>query len=106
MSVATSNSKRPLRKPFQGVFALALGAVGMQHGDGVVVAFEQMGDAVGAVFGAAENNHGLVIDAFEHFAQQIALLVFGDGIDDVLDSFRRGAARTDLDGLRDCASPI
>ena len=46
-----------IAKSAQGLLAFALGAVGVQHGDGMVAAPKQAGDAVGAVFGAAENNH-------------------------------------------------
>jgi hypothetical protein len=55
------------------------------------------GDAVGAVLGAAENQHGIVIHAFEQLDEQIGFLHGGDGIDDVLDRFGGRAARADLD---------
>ena len=90
----------------QGLLALALGAVGMQDGDGVIVALEQAGDAVGAVFGAAEDDDGIVIDALEEFAQQVALLVLGHGINDVLDGVRRGCGACRSRWFAGCASPI
>ena len=64
-------------KAAQGLFAFALGAVGMQHGHGVVVALEQVRDAVGAVFRAAEDDHRVVIHAVQQFEQQVGLLRFG-----------------------------
>ena len=47
------------------MLALTLGAVGMKDGDGVIVALEQMCDAISPMLGAAENKHRLIIDAFE-----------------------------------------
>ena len=72
----------------------------MQHRNGVVVAFEQVRNTVGAVLGAAEDDDGLVIHPLQNLAQQIALLVLGHRIDDVLDGVSHGAARADLNGLR------
>jgi hypothetical protein len=95
-----------LAKTLQGLFAFSLRAVGMQHGDGVVGALEQSGDAVRAVFRAAENEDGIVIHALEQFEQQVSFLRVGNGIDDVLDGFRRRAARADLDGFGTVHRPL
>src|SRR5581483_8002150 len=80
-------------------FAFELAAVGMEQGEGEVVEFKDLGDAVGAVFGAAENDDGIVVHALEEFTEEVAFLVLGDGVDDVLDGFGGGAARANLDGL-------
>ena len=56
------------KKNFIGTFALR--AVGMQNGDGVVGALERGGDAVGAVLGAAENDHGIVVHMIEQREQR------------------------------------
>ena len=45
----------------QRLLAFALGAVGMQHGHGVIAPLEQAGDAVRAVLRPAEDEHGIVI---------------------------------------------
>ena len=60
----------PITKAAQSLLAFALRSVGMKDSDGVVVAFEQMGDAVGAVFGAAKDDDRVVVDAFEQFEEQ------------------------------------
>ena len=93
-------------KAAQGLLALALGAVRVQHGHGVVVSLEQMRDAVGAVFGAAEDKHRLVIHALEELEHQIGLLRVGHGVDHMLDCVLRRAAQADLDGLRISHCPL
>jgi hypothetical protein len=40
----------------------------MEHGDGGIVFLEQMGDAIGAMLGAAEDDDGFAHDALEQFA--------------------------------------
>src|SRR6185369_8729950 len=74
-------------KTIQGLFALALGAVGMQHRDRVVIALEQARDSVGAIFCSAENDYRVVIDTFEQLEQQIGLLRIRYRINNVLYRF-------------------
>lgn len=91
--------KAAFTEPLQSLFALALGAVGMQDGHGVVRAFQGMRHAVGAVFGAAEDDHRIVMHRVEELEEQVGFLHIGHGIDDVLDGLGRRTARADLDGF-------
>src|ERR1700722_3336380 len=59
-----------------------------------------MRDAIGTMFGPAENYDRVVIHPLKQLAQQVALLVLSHRIDDVLDGVGRGPARADLDRLR------
>ena len=52
-------------KTGERLLAFALRAVGMQHGHGVVVALEQLRDAVRAVLRPAKNQNRIVIHALE-----------------------------------------
>ena len=52
------------------LFALALGAIGMQDGYGMVISFKHAGRAVGPLFGAAKNDNGVVVDAFKQFEEK------------------------------------
>jgi hypothetical protein len=84
----------------QGLFSFALAAVRMDDGDGVFVLLEEARDFIRAVFGAAENNDGLVMDLVEKGAEEVGFLIVGDGVDNVFDHFRGGALLADFDGLR------
>jgi len=83
----------------EGLFAFALGAVGMENRDGVVILFEHVPDSVSAIFGAAKNDDRIVFDVVEEGAEEIGFLILGDGVDDVFNGFGRGAAGADFDGL-------
>ena len=106
MSVATSTSNRPSRKPCQRLLALLLGAVGMQHRHRVVVAFQRVRNAVGPVLGAAEDKHRIVVDPLEQLEQQIGLLRIGNRIDDMLDRFGGRAAGANFNRLRIVHGPL
>src|SRR5258705_2480910 len=58
-----------------------------------------MRDAIGAVFGAAEIDDGVEINAFEEFEEEISFLRVRDGIDDVFDGFGRCTASADFNRL-------
>ena len=93
-------------KTGQRLFAFLLRAVGMQDGHGMVRALERAGDAVGPVFGAAEDDHGFVVHAVEQFEQEVGFLCVGNGIDDMLHRLGGRAAGTDLDRLRIVHRPL
>ena len=95
-----------IAKAAQGLLAFALGAVGVQHGHRMVASFEQMGHAVGAVLGAAEDDDGVIVDSFEQLEQQVGLLRVGHGINHMLDVLGRRATRADLNGLRLLHRPV
>ena len=50
------------------------------------------------MLGAAEYNRRIKLEFLEQLEQQLGLLVFGHGVKNVLNCFRRGAARADLYG--------
>ena len=66
-------------KSVERLLALALGAVGMQHRDGMALLVQPARDAVGAVLGAAENQHLIVIGAPQQLLDQRLLLLTSTG---------------------------
>jgi hypothetical protein len=85
--------------PMPVLISAALGAVGMQHGHGVIVPLEQTGDAVRAVLRPAEDEHRVVIHALEQLEQQVGFLGIGNGINDVLHGLGGRPARANLNRL-------
>ena len=79
-----------------GSFTLALGAVGMEHGHGVVILLEQAGHVVGAVLGAAEDDDGFVVNFVEEGEGEVEFLALSHGVDDVFNRFGGRAARDRL----------
>ena len=78
----------------------------MQNRHGMIALPQQVADAVGAVLGPAKDNDGIIVHALQQLAEQVALLVLGHRIDDVLDGFRRRPAYADLDRLRTAHRPF
>src|ERR1700677_2947527 len=95
-----------IAEALQGFFAFALGAVGMEDGDGVIVFLEEAGDLIGTMLGAAKDNYGVVLHAFEQLQEQDGFLRFSNRIDDVRDRFGDGSAHSDIDGLRVFHGPL
>ena len=58
-----------LAEAFKRLLAFGLRAVGVEDGDGVIGGLERVGDAVGPVLGAAEDDDGVVVDALEELQQ-------------------------------------
>ena len=61
----------------QGLLALALGAVRVEDRHGVIVPLQHVRDPVGAMLGAAEDDHRVVVHALEQFEEQVGLLGVG-----------------------------
>jgi hypothetical protein len=72
----------------------------MEHGDGVTVFPQQIGDPIRAMFRAAKNDHRIVVYSFQEFEQEIRLLRFGDRVNDMFNGFGRRAPGPNLNGLR------
>ena len=90
----------------QGLLAFALAAVRVNDSDGMVVLFQDPANLVRAVFGAAENNHRLVMYLVQQRAKQIGFLVLRDGINNVFHHLRRRATLPDFDGDRLVHCPL
>src|SRR5471030_481898 len=65
----------------------------------MIVALEQSGDAIRAVFRPAENEDGIVIHSLKQLDQQVGFLRIGNWIDDVLDRFGGRAPISIVSGL-------
>ena len=88
------------------LFPFLLGPVGMQHAYGMFIFLEQAGNPVRAMFGAAENDHRIVMHPVQQGEQQVRFLRIGDRINDVLDGFRRSPAGTDFNRFRIVHGPL
>ncbi len=90
----------------QCLLALVLGAVGVKHRDGMAFLMELARDAVGAVLGAAEDEHLVVVGSPEKLLQEFLLLVAGHGIQRMRHCLGGRAAQADLDGLGIAQRPV
>ncbi len=90
---------------FERFDSFALGAIGMKHRNGMLRVLQEMGDAVGALFGAAENKDAIVIRALEKRDEQVELLLGCDGINRVRDCFGRRTPDRRSQLFRDRAKP-
>ena len=81
--------------------ALRLGAVAVDDGGVVAEAFELLGDAVGAVFGAGEDEIGALFFA-KHLVELGELLVLHHRVGNELDPVGGLGGGTDLDADRVC----
>ena len=81
---------------FERFDALALGAIGVQHGDGVSGVFQKMRDPIRILFCPAKNQDAVEVGALQQSDEQIEFLLGRDRVNRVRDCFRRRTARTDL----------
>ena len=80
----------------EGVFAFALGAIGVEDGDGMLEIFELVGHAVGHHFGARKDDRAIELGVFEESDEELKFLIFGDGVKGVGDRLGGGAALADF----------
>src|SRR4026209_801505 len=69
-----------IAKSVERLFALPLRTVGVEHRDRVALVMQMARDSVGAILGAAKNQHLIVIGAAQEFFEQRLLLADVDRI--------------------------
>src|SRR5260370_41478750 len=85
---------------FERFDALALGAIGVQHGDGVSGVFQKMRDPIRILFCPAKNQDAVEVGALQQSDEQIEFLLGRNRINRVRDCFRRRTAHADLHHFR------
>ena len=103
MSVATSTRKRPLLKPASALRALRLAAVAVDALAGDAAALEELGEPVGAVLGAREDER--VVDRVrspQQLEQQGGLELLPHRVDRLRDAGGRRRRALDVERHGDC----
>ena len=91
---------------FERFDPLALSAIGMEHGDGVLRGLQRMRHPISVYFRPTKNQDTVEVCPFEERDEEIELLFGGDRINGVGDSLRRRTANTDFDELGIAQHPI